>query len=215
MEVRDLTGGAAAAGGGSVTVEMMHHLWADWTRVGVKHLHGARDARSRVFVTRSAGGNWAEDMADEYQDSLVAVSASAHALDAAYGGLKPLVAMPTLAENSSRHDFIRTALSAGYRLGNEVTSRWKQEFTWLFDLRDAAVHHFELSRPTVPHPIEGHGSYEVARYCLETSERAVALALDVLTVMASPNLARSEPVRQRSTGMVVLVEDLVAQAARR
>jgi hypothetical protein len=151
-------------------------------------------------------------MEDEYYDSLVTISAAAHALDAAYGALKPLVVMPQLAADAARHDHIRSALCAGYRLGNDVGRRWRKDFSWLFDLRDAAVHHREVSRPTVPHPIEGHGSHEAARYCLESSERAVAIALDVLGVMASPEMARNEDVRKYGLGMVPTVQRLLAAA---
>jgi len=63
----------------------------------------------------------------------------------------------------------------------------------------------------VPHPIEGHGSYEASRYCLETSERAIALVLDVLKVMASSDRARNEAVRKYSLGMVPTVGEIVAR----
>jgi hypothetical protein len=162
---------------------------------------------------KDVGGNWAEVMEGEYSDSLVTISASAHALDAAYGALQPVVTMPQLGDDAARHDHIRSALAAGFRLGNDVGRRWKKDFTWLFDLRDAAVHHREVARPTVPHPIEGNGSHEAARYCLETSERAVACTLDVLGVMASPDLARNADVRKYSLGMVPTVRELVAATA--
>jgi len=93
------------------------------SRIAVKHLQGARTARLRVLATKDAGGNWAKVMADEYSDSLVTISASAHALDAAFGALKPLVVMPQLGDNAARHDHIRSALAAGYRLGNDVGRR--------------------------------------------------------------------------------------------
>jgi hypothetical protein len=191
------------------SVEITHHLWINWTRIAAKHLQAARDSRERVVATKAAGGNWAEVMEDEYSDSLVTISAAAHALDAAYGALKPLVTMPQLGDRAARHDHIRSALAAGYRLDNDLCRRWRKDFVWLFDLRDAAVHHREVSRPTVPHPIEGYGSHEAARYCLESCERAVACTLDVLGVMASPDLARNADVRKYSLGMVPTVRELV------
>ena len=194
------------------SIEITHHLWIEWSRIAVKHLRGARAARLRLLARKDAAGNRAEVMQDEYSDSLVTISASAHALDAAYGALQPLVTMPQLGNDAARHDHIRSALAAGYRLGNDLGRRWNKEFSWLFGLRDAAVHHREVSRPTVPHPIEGHGSYEAARYCLETSERAIALLLDVLKVMGSVRSARNEDVRNTASGWCPTVADIVARA---
>jgi hypothetical protein len=89
-------------------------------------------------------------------------------------------------------------LAAAFRMTNDESKRWKKEFSWLFALRDSAVHHREALRPIAPHPIDGQGSPLAAEYCVETSIRAVELLGEVLRVLASQNRAKTETVRRYS-----------------
>jgi hypothetical protein len=144
-------------------------------------------------------------MEAEFSASLVTVSAASHALDGLYGGLRDLVQLDQLAPDAPRGTPTSAALKAAFRLRNEQSRTWKEEFTWLFDIRDSAVHPKVVTTPAVEHPIEGFGSEEAARYCVESAERAMRLLLDVLRFLASPEKARTEPVRS----YVALVEKTV------
>ncbi len=220
-------------------VEIRHHLWITWTRIARNEVTQARSARVKVLNAKDKGQNWALEMEPEYMASLVAISACAHALDAIYGALKPLVPatrasksrhaqirsvlahaldaiygalkplVPATRASKSRHAQIRSVLAEAFKLGNVAQKHWKAEFTWLFDLRDGAVHYNEESLPTVPHPIHGHGSQAAAIYCMETADRAVALLFEVLTVLGSPDRARNDQVRAYSEGATRIINDVL------
>jgi hypothetical protein len=113
---------------------------------------------------------------------MVAIAASAHALDALYGSS---VVPASLRANfkdkrTSRPAAIREALKAPFDTG-PINRRWVAEFDWLFGLRDAAAHAEETSRPSLPHPIGSNVSHERATYRVEAAERAVGFVLDVFT----------------------------------
>lgn len=117
--------------------------------------------------------------------SMIAVSGSAHAIDALYGTIREQIAVPPeLSESwernrTARRDRILETLKLGFDLGN-VTG-WVAEFEWLFGLRDAAVHHEAEFGESVPHP-SGRTNVvkEGADYSVESARRAIDLALDVL-----------------------------------
>jgi len=201
--------GMAALGALTATIEMRHHLWITWTRIARKEVKQARAARQKVLEAKANGENWAAEMEPEYMAALVAVSACAHALDSIYGALKPLVSAIQVPKNASRHKHIRSVLAAAFTLGNPIEKHWKTEFTWLFDLRDGAVHYKEESLPTVPHPIAGHGSRAAAAYCMETADRALDLLLEVLTVLGKPDRARNDQVRSYSEDMSRIINDML------
>ncbi len=104
-------------------------------------------------------------------------------------------------------------MSAAFKISNGDGKRWKEEFTWLHDLRDAAVHPMVKARPSEPHPTQTNSSYEVARYCLENCERAMALLLDVLRRMDDPTAARTAEVRRLLETTAGSVRELLATAS--
>jgi hypothetical protein len=75
----------------------------------------------------------------------------------------------------------------GFKIGSQM-SAWDTEFAWLFELRDAALHHSSSAAPTVPHPVlPTNVSLEVRAYSVEAADRGVRLMLDVFnTCLASP-----------------------------
>lgn len=91
--------------------------------------------------------------------------------------------------------------------------KWKDDFTWLFGLRDSAVHFHESFSAPVPHPISGHGSPPAAHYCLETARRAVDLLLDVLKVIVNAETARNADARTYATNMRPTVDRLCCQGS--
>jgi DNA-directed RNA polymerase subunit RPC12/RpoP len=60
------------------------HLWLTWLRIAIERAKQARRARAEI-VSRGGQGEIASPMRQEFEASVVAVAASAHALDALYG----------------------------------------------------------------------------------------------------------------------------------
>ena len=163
-----------------LTIVMTSHLWISWLRIAVDALAAAKAARA-AFVTEEDGVLKSQYTTDEFERSVVAVAASAHALDALYGSqlIDPSV-RSGFATGTKRHGKIREALKSVADTG-PVNTPWVTDFGWLFDLRDAAAHAEEQPKPAVPHPAGGgYRSQEQADYCVENAERAVDFALSVL-----------------------------------
>lgn len=176
----------------SADVEITHYLWIDWTRIAQGQFGQARAAREGARTARTAGEDIAPHLEVEYFASMVAISACAHALDALYGGLITLMAIPAVAE--TRHGNIRDALGKAFVLRNEDSKQWKDEFTWLFNVRDAALHWREASRPVVAHPLQVMVSANLETYRLEAALRAHRLLRDVLLVAVSSTRARNDAI---------------------
>lgn len=81
---------------------------------------------------------------DEIVPAIVAVTASAIALDGFYGTVEPLVNPPK--SNAKRGRKILEALKLGFELGAK-SNDWLAELDWLFGLRDRAVHHDAKYQP--------------------------------------------------------------------
>jgi len=120
-------------------------------------------------------------MSREFEAAIVAVSASAHSLDAFYGSSAISQAVRDQRKNTStrRHGKIREALKQVFNTG-PMNNHWTSEFEWLFDLRDAALHAQEKSGPPVLHPLGTGTAQESVNYSVESAERALNLAMSAL-----------------------------------
>ena len=164
---------------------------AQWINIAIRDEAAARAARDRVLAAADSQRRL-EAMQDEMQASMVAVSASAHAIDALYGTTRELIELPPGTEerwkknNTRRWSRILETFKRACNLGGYATS-WAREFRWLFDLRDAAVHHDSPLNDPVPHPAGipdlGNVAKEMADYELGAATRATDLAVQVAVVM--------------------------------
>lgn len=155
------------------------HLWIWWARVAIEQEAVASDARAggQALVVRDH--EFTNAFAREGFASMVAVSASAHGLDALFGGLARVVA--PVRTGSRWSTILETVKQAAFVRGPAVGGGiWAREFEWLFDARDAAVHFEEAPHPSVPHPSGTYSGHENALYCLESARRAVDLLLEVI-----------------------------------
>ena len=155
------------------------HLWLVWLRIAIERAKVARHARDQIMSSGGQGdASW---MDQEFEASVVAVAASAHALDALYGSI---VIPQSLRDRwpqrggPPRPSKIREALKQPFDTG-PVNHKWIREFDELFDLRDAAAHAEEAPKPSVPHPIGSNTSPEYVNYSVESAEQAVTFALSV------------------------------------
>src|SRR5439155_21838497 len=124
------------------------NLWYSWMKVAIERMHTARAARAAAAVPGIPSNEISTWMSREFQASLVAVSASAHALDALYGSTVVPQAVRDMwkGKGTKRHGKIREALKQIFDTG-QVNTKWVADFDWLFDLRDAALHAEEKPRP--------------------------------------------------------------------
>ena len=81
-----------------------------------------------------------------------------------------------------------------------------RDFEWLFNLRDAAVHHKETTGPPEPHPIGVRTAAANVDYSLESASRAVDIVLDVLQLcVTSPRPATTAWAEAMRGGVDLLV----------
>jgi hypothetical protein len=162
------------------SVVITTHLWPTWMRIAIDRARVARDARAEA-VKGGLGNETAKWMRIEFEAAVVAVAASAHALDALYGStvIPPVVRARWVEKDTKRPGKIREALKLVFATG-PMNTPWVSEFKWLFDLRDAAVHAEEIPKASVPHPVGTNTASEQVDYSTESATRAVELALSVL-----------------------------------
>jgi rubredoxin len=158
------------------------NLWSAWLNIAIERAIEACRIRTEMLLVRDNGGEIAALLGDEFQASMVAVAASAHALDALYGS----AAIPQSVRDQrrtfgkgSRRGNIQEALKTVFDVGTVMTG-WVPEFEWLFDLRDAAAHSLEVAETPVPHPAGTNTSPVQVNYSVESAKRAVSFALSVL-----------------------------------
>lgn len=199
-EGRNVTGAAAFSATGSMGLAsgaIATHLWLHWLEVSVDRERVARKARAKSLTLTAGSTPLSQAMRVELQASMVGISAAAHAIDAIYGEIRPLVPIRTEVEQSwtanrtPRRTRILETLKAGCTLGAR-TNRWPPEFQQLYGLRDQVVHHGLTHRPAVPHPngvSNVNVSQEMADYCVENLAEAVSLAFDVAaTTIEAPRI---------------------------
>lgn len=123
-------------------------LWITWLSVAIERAQAARRVRNEMERLRDQGANPADLLSSEFEASIVAVAASAHALDALYGStvIPQGVRGRWRDSSSSREGHIREALKCVFDTGR-VNAPWVTEFGWLFDLRDSAAHARESAKP--------------------------------------------------------------------
>jgi hypothetical protein len=173
------------------------NLWMTWLQIACEHERDAAEARDRAETVEAV--EFGEAVGQETRAAMVAVSASAHALDAFYGKVRQVGTLPpntweTWERNKTRQwGRILETLKHCFDIGRHA-SRWAGALEWLFDLRDSAVHHTSEARPTVLHPTgRSHVAQETLDYSLEAAQRAVGLAIEVMTTcLESPRPGQSD-----------------------
>lgn len=195
---------------GDVSISISANLWLAWLNIAIERAMEACGVRAEMLLLRDQGGEIAGLLGDEFQASIVAVAASAHALDALYG----LAVIPQSVRDQwrtsgkgKRVGHIQEALKAVFDVG-KVSKGWVPDFEWLFGLRDAAAHAFEVAEPAVPHPAGVSTAPAYVSYSRESAERAVSFAMAVFRwCVDHPRPA--DPVAVRwSAGMRPSVEGL-------
>lgn len=201
-------------------VTLRANLWVTWLDIAFERRRTAERAREAADTAAGLGEEYAEFLGDEMRASMVAVSASAHAIDAFYGAVDQLAELPdelreAWKENRTKRagrilETIKRAFKVGPRAAN-----WSDDLVWLFDLRDAAVHHEPADHESVPHP----GGYtnvgrESLNYSAETAARATEVALDLITGSIESPFPEQQDIANWA-GSIAHVPDALRDFARR
>jgi hypothetical protein len=196
-------------------------LWLVWSRLAVEHAAIAEAARESdrvidaVSLALQNPSSTIEDYLDsddprptegtaEFDASLIAIVASAVAVDGLYGSVKPLINPP--ASTATRPRQIIETLKLGFSIGRE-SHRWLPELDWLFDVRDVAVHHAEELRPMTIVRVTAEtvlvSSNEAWYFSAPNAHRAANLCAEIIDVcLAKPKRATREwaTTRRHGTG---------------
>jgi hypothetical protein len=177
----------ARAGGHPPSILIYTNLWIVWLDVAFEHRRAAEQARAEGIAASERGKNFGELLGKEMRASMISVSASAHTIDAFYGAVDERTELAAGTRERWKEKRTKTSgriietLKAGCSIGAHA-GRWAQDLKWLFDLRNAAVHHRAAPQPPQPHPGGfTDASKEHSDYSMEAAQRATELALDVLT----------------------------------
>jgi hypothetical protein len=88
------TPGGAVAGRNPPRVLMSSSFLAQWINTALKQEAMAREDRERANSAGEDRQRWIEALQDEIQAAMVAISGSAHAIDALYGTTRDLIDLP-------------------------------------------------------------------------------------------------------------------------
>ena len=159
-------------------IKMKANFWSNWSDIAVDHARIARRERGVLVDWWSRGDTTAHPMVAEMNASLVAIAATAFAIDAFHADVAPLLGRnpdARVARGKTRAYVLDT-----FRQGVPEAKTWQKEFDWLFRTRDAEVHPISEFAPPVPHPaVASNVSVEVVRYSVEGSDRAVDILVRV------------------------------------
>lgn len=196
---------AVIAHAGGVTLALA--LWAHWAEIAVDAEGAAGRSRAAGLLAGETTGEVATPLFEEFKASLVAISATAHALDALYGQLANGEVKLGERNGWSRHLRIRTCLHKRFVIANDVCARWRaSDFPWLFRLRDSAVHPSYEHLESVLHP-SGlvNTSPWWSDYSIEACSRAIDLLFEVLRAcFAKPRNADLDAVVWASNHAAIL-----------
>jgi hypothetical protein len=196
----------------AVQILMRTHLWTSWTRVAIQHEAMAKAARQELeqAAPENRDGYMLQNEADA---ALVAICATAFALEALTRELDDLITLPpaTLAAwqrnppPADRHVLELLKLSVDPR---GLVAVWTRELAWLFGVRGGAVHYESMNEPTQPHPVGINVSVAQVMYSPENATRAVHLLLGILERCRDHP---KSPVRGWSKGTRHVIDELVSR----
>ena len=134
---------------GEASIQVRTHIWIWWAEIALAPEAVALEQRATAVTLGAREEQFGVALTRESKASMIAIAACAHALDGVYGAVKEHVHV----QAASRWATVLETLKAGFVVrGSAGAGVWARKFEWLFDLRDAAVHHKEAFAPPVRHP---------------------------------------------------------------
>lgn len=170
-------------------------LWQYWYQIARQSANEALAQRTPDVVIDAASARMIGEVREipsevsiphpggEMFASMVAVAASAHAIDGFDWSIKPLVNPP--ASDAARARQIREALKLGFNVGKPC-QLWRKDLDWLFKARDGIVHHAEKYQPMTllreTEETEIYGSPDLMGLKAETADRAARIAESIISI---------------------------------
>jgi hypothetical protein len=170
--------------GTSLEISIGTPVWLHWLRIAK-----AQTALARAAAAKAPAGR----VTDEMYPAMIAITATAHALDGLYDQIRLLAPPRPKGGRPKRQRLILETLKQCFSIG-KYWKGWLIEFDWLDQLRDPAVHPEHKTGPVVVHP-SGWGNFaaEYVDYSAANAEKVLALLEDVLrTCVANPKPASRE-----------------------
>jgi hypothetical protein len=199
----------ATASAPSPSILITSYLLLDWLDIAIRHEHEAMLARKQ------------DDGSRERQEAMIAVSASAHAVDGLARQLEHeldeeeverVAGLERKADGARRAGHVNAVLMLAVPVSRD---RWRQGLIRLIKtLRDPAVHPKAMAKPPVPHPDtarEANVSAESALYSLEGATRSVDLVCEIFASVIGSTESASKAVAGE---IAPRVEQLLAERKR-
>jgi hypothetical protein len=179
--------GVAGASGGAIRALITSNFDIKWFRIALEHERAALDARDRAIAAPDGSTEMGQAFDDELNAAMVAIAASAFAIDAIYTTLSDKLGPDERPRASDRVGYIVETLKVALDLSKR-SQTWQSMIPALFDQRDELVHFRGRPYESVMHPTGKSGvSRENVTFTAEAATHAVAVALDVLvTAYSSP-----------------------------
>jgi hypothetical protein len=134
-----LKGGAHGKASPGATLQIASNFWAKWIEVAAEHARAAQRARRRAYKAKKGSKAMGRAFNDELKASLVAITASAFAIDAWDKAVRSRIPGPRAGKGAA--DKIVRTLKRGFAVGAPAGRRWDKRVKELFDLRNDVVHH--------------------------------------------------------------------------
>jgi hypothetical protein len=176
-------------------VAMRRNMWALWLDVASDHEQRAADAYSRIEAGETAA------LGDELRDSLVAVTASAFAVEAVFEDVRYLVPNSASTGKNLRVDeVISNRLIGAFGLSSAKETELRGELEWLFERRNEVVHPYSEHGPPERHPSGDMTGAHSSRFNAEESRHALMVVLLVLRYAENPRVSAHRWVGRWSRG---------------
>lgn len=184
--------GAKARDSGRIAFMLETQLWVYWLLIALEHEQRARDAAAAHWKVIEGerrpvfGSETVPLLEAELETSLVAISASAHAIDAFFGAVNKHIKVDQQTRNAwhtnrtARHKRISETLKRGFE-PRAVPATLAGDLKWLYGLRDSAVHFEAEFRPTGEHASGVSTADENIRFSAANASRAVDIASRILS----------------------------------
>jgi len=171
----DVARGKRVPGG---RIQMHAIMWPRWIEVAVNHEMAAREIYAELVEGRT------DRLREEFNQSIVAVAASACTIEALYADVVYLISEQPKIRTTHRR--IGQVIDAAFGLNAGQSSTTRDQLRWLFEWRNEAVHPYTELEPPRVHPAGLNSSAETAKFNAVESSRAVDIAMAVLELAAAP-----------------------------
>jgi hypothetical protein len=163
----------------STGVAFRQTMWLQWLEIAVENEMVARRCFQELIKNQ-----FSDPLRCEFRASLVAVTASAHTVEAVFGEIKYLI--PPQLRSKNRHSELRRAFRIAFGIADPDDAKLADRLAWLLARRDSAVHPYTELVPTERHPAGINTGMEHALFNAVTSSHDVDTAMTVIQFAAAP-----------------------------